>query len=305
MKPPDQRNRLANALPLGLLLLAMLAIIAALTAVLVLSVRDWLAIEYVYARLSSPSPTAVVIDAEPTTRAPGSPLPTPTPRKLLAASTKKPSPTIDPTPTRTLPPAPTGLPPPSPLESYGLPLSAQIEGIIGYAQSLTLDCEARSAVDWAAYFGVNISEFEFLDSLPRSDDPNKGFVGDPDGFPQQLPPGSYGVHAAPVADLLRAYGLPAENVYGLDMETLKGEIASGRPVIAWVTAGTQRGYSVDYVTDEGESVRVAPNEHTVIVIGYDPAGVILLDGGVIYWRDLDLFQDSFALLGNMAVIFSP
>ena len=55
---------------------------------------------------------------------------------------------------------------------------AIIEGIKGRWAAYNLDCEARSAVDWAAYFGVEINEIEFFNALPRSDDPEMGFVGD-------------------------------------------------------------------------------------------------------------------------------
>ena len=58
-------------------------------------------------------------------------------------------------------------------------------------------------MDWAAYFGVAISEDHFQSLLPSSDDPDVGFVGNPDGAEGQLPPQSYGVHADPVAAVLR------------------------------------------------------------------------------------------------------
>jgi hypothetical protein len=59
-----------------------------------------------------------------------------------------------------------------------LPDSARIFNISGKDQALPLDCESRSAVDWANYFGTDIGEFEFLNRLPTSDNPDLGFVGD-------------------------------------------------------------------------------------------------------------------------------
>jgi len=220
---------------------------------------------------------------------------TPTPFQPLSTSTSAPTPT----PTPTTPPAVM----PALEPTVQLPPSAKIQGIRGYPQTLNLSCESRSAADWAAYFGVSIHELEFLSQLPQSDDPNKGFVGNPNGPGGLIPPDPYGVHAAPVAALLRAYGLPAEDVVGLSAEEIKAEIAAGHPVIVWIIFGTSPGYALQYTTQAGETITVAPNEHTAILIGYDPNGVTLLDGALVYWRSWDVFLASFQVLGNMAIIY--
>jgi uncharacterized protein YvpB len=222
----------------------------------------------------------------PITPTPFQPLPTPTSTSTYT-STSTPQPVVF----------------PSPLPTIEIPPSAKIETIRGYPQTLNLSCESRSAVDWASYFGVSISELEFLSQLPKSDDPNKGFVGNPNGPGGLIPPYPYGVHAAPVAALLRAYGLPAEDVVGLSVEKIKEEIAAARPVIVWIIFGTAPGYALQYTTQAGEVVNVAPNEHTAILIGYDPEGVTLLDGATVYWRSWDVFLQSFQVLGNMAIIY--
>ncbi len=208
-------------------------------------------------------------------------------------------PTNTPTPP---PPPPTRTPkPPEPVYPSD---SVIIGNITGYPQSYNLSCESRSAVDWARYFGVNISETEFLNALPSSDDPNQGFVGNVNDYGGQIPPNSYGVHADPVAKLLRAYGVPATAVYSMSAEAIRREIDAGRPVIAWVIVGTRPGYPAIYRTEAGDDVLVAPNEHTVIVIGYDPTGVTILDGGTIYWRNWETFMASFSVLNYMAVTYS-
>ena len=89
------------------------------------------------------------------------------------------------------------------------PEEAYVSGVVGYAQAYTLSCESRSAVDWAAFFGVYLTENQFLYALPRSDDPELGFVGNENGFWGNIPPYGYGVHAQPVADLLSEFGMPA------------------------------------------------------------------------------------------------
>ena len=225
--------------------------------------------------------------------------PTATPTSTV---TSTPTETEVPTNTPTRPPPPTRTPkPPEPVYPYD---SVIIGNITGHPQSYNLSCESRSAVDWARYFGVNISETDFLNNLPSSDDPNQGFVGNVNDYGGQIPPNSYGVHADPVAKLLRAYGVPATAVYSMSAETIRREIDAGRPIIAWVIVGTRPGYSVIYRTEAGDDVLVAPNEHTVIVIGYDPTGVTILDGGTIYWRSWETFMASFSVLNYMAVTYS-
>ncbi|MCE1254050.1 MAG: C39 family peptidase [Anaerolineae bacterium] len=176
-----------------------------------------------------------------------------------------------------------------------------MSNISGHRQLYTLDCEARSSVDLAAYFGIDIDENDFLNRLPRSDDPNEGFVGnlgDPRG---QIPPNSYGVHAAPIAALLREYGLNASAQYGFGFESLKSEIAAGRPVLAWVIGNTTSGFGTSYTPSNGNTTIVAPYEHTVLVIGYNSDTVTLLDENNIYNRSTSTFVNSWAVLGNMAV----
>jgi uncharacterized protein YvpB len=247
-----------------------------------------------------PSTTAIPLaqGGLPITPTAFQPLPTdtPTPTATLTA-TASPTPVSSPTPISTDTPQPTPTPWP--------PQTARIQNIYGYAQSLNLTCESRSAVDWARYFGVNIGELEFFNNLPRSDNPDKGFVGSGNDPPGRIPPDSYGVNAYPVAALLRAYGLPAEDHRNLAIDQLKHEVASGRPVIVWIVGATVPGYALTYIAQDGEEVLVAPNEHTAIVIGYDNGGVTILDGAVIYWRNWDTFIRSFAVLENMAITFQP
>ncbi len=234
--------------------------------------------------------------------------PTASPRPSLPSATPfqpLPTPTTLP-PTPVPSPSPTPLPPtpePSPTPLPWPPPSASLENIVGYPQTYSLSCESRSAVDWARFFGVEIDETDFLLRLPLSDDPEVGFVGYYNDFTGQVPPYSYGVHADPVAGLLRDYGLPAVGVKGLSLDDVRSEIAAGRPVIVWVIFGVSSGYGLDYTADDGQTIRVAPYEHTVIVIGYDENSIRVLDGAWIYQRSIDSFMSSWDVLGNMAVIY--
>ncbi len=190
--------------------------------------------------------------------------------------------------------------PPTPI---ALPDSAQIAAIYGQHQALALDCEIRSAVDWAAFFGVSIDEFTFLSQLPLSDNPEKGFVGNVNGVWGQIPPNDYGVHAEPIAALLRAYQLPAMAHRGANWDTVRAEIAANRPVIVWVTGAVENyGAGQLYTAADGQTTLVARYEHTVMAIGYTPDSVTLLDGSLIYTRPMDQFMAAWSAVGRLAVI---
>lgn len=179
-----------------------------------------------------------------------------------------------------------------------------IKGIQGRWPAFSLDCEARSAVDWAAYFGVQIEEIEFFNALPVSDDPDQGFVGDVHAPWGQTPPQSYGVHAKPVAKVLRSYGLQAKARTQMTFDELRAEISAGRPVIVWVVGRVGEGTPIAYKSSDGNRTTVARFEHTVIVVGYTKSMVTLLDGNWIYTRQVQDFKNSWMVLGNMAVVWS-
>ena len=175
--------------------------------------------------------------------------------------------------------------------------------VAGQAQTWALSCEARSAVDWAGYLGTYIGEGDFQGSLPASDDPDAGFVGSAWGLRGQIPPAAYRVHADPVAALLRAYGVGARAEHGLGWEAIQAQIDAGRPVIVWVVGEVWYGTGVEYTAaSDGHTTVVAPYEHTVIVIGYGPGTVTVLDGARVYSSSLAQFMASWGVLGNMAVV---
>jgi uncharacterized protein YvpB len=176
--------------------------------------------------------------------------------------------------------------------------------VVGHAQLYTLDCEGRSAVDLAGFFGVNINEKDFLGKLPKSDNPEDGFVGDYRGPEGQLPPQSYGVYSKPVAALLRDYGLQAHAKKDFAWENLQTEIVAGRPVMVWIIGNVWPGYAQDYTTPDGQTTYVAHYEHTAIVTAYDETTVTIVDGAMTYQRTLAEFLQSWGVLHDMAVTVS-
>ena len=191
-----------------------------------------------------------------------------------------------------------------PANASELPDQAFVSGVVGHPQSYSLSCESRSAADWAAYWGVDISETEFMQSLPHSDNPEKGFVGNPSNDWGYTPPYSYGVHAAPVAQLLRDYGLDAHAGKGLSWEEIRAEVAEDRPVIVWVIGNILSGRAKEYTPSDGENVIVAAFEHTMILVGYDDQRVHLIDAftGQTLTHTIDNFLVSWSVLGNMAIM---
>jgi uncharacterized protein YvpB len=184
-----------------------------------------------------------------------------------------------------------------------IPNSASISGVIGHPQGYSLSCEARSAVDWMAFWNVEASEADFLSQLPRSDNPDRGFVGNPNDLWGKIPPLSYGVHAEPVADLIRQYGLQAEARRDLAWDDLRGEIAAGRPVIVWIIGQMWTATPRPYTDSEGHNTIVAGFEHTMILTGYDETYVYVVDSfsGQSQVYGVQSFLNSWAVLGNMAV----
>ena len=188
-----------------------------------------------------------------------------------------------------------------------LPDSAYIPGVIGHPQSYAISCESRSAVDLAGFWGFGIGETEFLQALPSSDNPDEGFVGNPNDLWGRIPPSGYGVHADPVAETLRAFGLKAEARHGLSWDDLRAEISAGRPVIVWVIGSMWSGTPIDYHAVDGSIARVAAFEHTMLLTGYGTDSVEVIDAysGQYNYYWLSAFLDSWSVLGNMAVFASP
>lgn len=224
---------------------------------------------------------------------------TDTPLHLESITTSFLTPTDTPFPLPTITPAASHTPTPTAIQ---IPESFYITDISGTGQYFALGCEASAAVDWANYFGVMIYEYNFQHELPLSDNPDLGFVGDAKGPWGQVPPYAYGVHAAPVAELLRNYGLPAVGEKGLTLEQVKASLAQSKPVIAWVIGNMVGGIPHEYTDGAGNKTIVAAYEHVVILTGYSQENIRYLNNGRFYEVPVDVFLNSWGVLGNMAVL---
>ena len=227
----------------------------------------------------------IVPPVEPTPLPPADPTPTP-----LPASTEVPQ------------SAPTAAPDIDQVFAE-LPLTASVSGLYGSPQLYTLDCEAQSAVDFARFFGVNINELDFISRLPYSDDPEEGFVGAINGPMGQFPPSDYGIHAKPIARLLREYGVNVKAVRGWDLDKIRNEIASDRPVIVWIVNLPFEIETQDYTAANGNTTRVARYEHTWIVTGYNMNVFTVVDSEWTYNVKISTLKDRWGALGNQAIVY--
>ncbi|MEJ5200809.1 MAG: C39 family peptidase [Anaerolineales bacterium] len=231
----------------------------------------------------------IVVNAQES-RTPPRPSFTVTPiSSIPPAHTPTVSPTSSPSPTMTLTPQPF------------YPSSHYIRNIQGHRQYFPLGCESSAATDWAQYFGVTINEFEFQFKLPQSDNPDLGFVGGVMGPWGQVPPYSYGVHAAPIAALLRQYGVPARGAKEFSLDQLKEQIAKDQPVIAWVIGNVVGGIPYEYTDKNGNKTIVAAYEHVIIVTGYNEKTIRYINNGAFYEVPVEIFLNSWGVLGNMVV----
>ena len=191
-------------------------------------------------------------------------------------------------------------------QGNSLPDSAYVSGLTGHPQAYTLSCESRSAADLAAFWGISIGESEFLQALPHTDNPEKGFVGNPNEAWGNLPPHGYGVHATPVAEILQSYGLEAIGLSNLSWDDLRWEISAGHPVIVWIIGAMWGGTPVEYEASDGSTAVVAAFEHTMILTGYNQDSVQVVDAATGQYQTypLNTFIKSWNVLGNMAVFAS-
>lgn len=154
-------------------------------------------------------------------------------------------------------------PAPSVVAPLPVPLINQNDPADGGA--LPNGCEATSLTMVLRYAGANVGKGTVFGKIPRSTDPNAGFNG-------------MGVYHSPIAatgqQIINEQHLPVHIVdytgKSLD-EVLESTVGRGRPVQI-VTNATYRPlpYKVDLT-------RVPPDEHSVVIVGYDQNTVTIRD----------------------------
>jgi uncharacterized protein YvpB len=184
----------------------------------------------------------------------------------------------------------------SPAPDVRLPVARQ-------RQTHNLSCESSAASMVADYHGVNLTEAEALAALPLDDNPHLGFRGNVDG-----PTGGiqdYGVYAEPILDLLVSQGLRARLLEG-GLEGIRAATSRGNPVIAWVTYNCLPSTPIE-TTIGGQSVALVPNQHVVVVTGYNAEGFWAndpWDGQEDFYPNAD-FDRAMAYFDHMAIEVGP
>ncbi|WP_188310042.1 C39 family peptidase [Streptomyces sp. CBMA123] len=185
-----------------------------------------------------------------------------------------------------------------------------------YHQQLSDDCEAAALRMVLAARGVQADDQQILDRIgvdrdhpefghsgPRSGDPYRAFVGDPDG--SETDGTGFGVYYPPVAGAARAYGLTVlQDAEGVSVQELKDHLAAGHPAIVWVDYLWRRLKGTTYTAYDGRSIPYAGTaEHTVVVTGFGGGKVSLNDParGRTTVSEQD-FADGYATYGHMAVV---
>ncbi len=180
-----------------------------------------------------------------------------------------------------------------------------LSGVPAFQQSLPLSCESAALSMVTAYYGRQVSEWVFIENMPYHPNPHRGFRGDMNGVFGGTD--DYGVYAEPLVPLLERYGFQAQVVYAQDdAAVLRSEIDRGRPVVVWMTnmASVQPRLTGEY---EGETFSLVPQEHVVVVYGYDQDWVYVADPGDGRYRAFawDDFMRSWGYFDGMALLVSP
>ncbi len=171
-----------------------------------------------------------------------------------------------------------------------------------YVQQRNLSCEYAALSMATSALGAWVSEYEFDNRVGWAANPHYGFRGDINGLWGNTT--DYGVYAEPLVPVLNANGFNADVFYSFgDPAPLRERLDAGRPVIAWLGFYGDTAFAVE---DNG-SYLLAPGMQTVVVYGYDDAGVHVADpasGSYDYylWDD---FLAMWSILDGMGLAVSP
>jgi uncharacterized protein YvpB len=184
------------------------------------------------------------------------------------------------------------------------PTSARIADFPSVTQWYSLDCEFAAAAAVTLFWGNLVSQRVFVNEVPYSPNPHLGFRGDIDGEGGGI--SDYGIYAEPLVPVLEARGYNATVFYG-GVSRLKANVAAGNPVVVWITVGKYVDRPIYHRTFDGDTFKLIPGEHTVVVYGYDEGGVRLMDvgDGGYYYTEWDSFLRRWGYFDEMALVITP
>jgi len=178
-----------------------------------------------------------------------------------------------------------------------------IDGIPEYQQARSLSCEYASIQIATMSFGDPIWEDDSFAEIGQDDNPHLGFRGDIDG-PWGITD-DYGIYAEALVPHIQLHGYIAEVSYSADAGYLQAQLDAGHPTLVWFAT---RGDTSFYETDaNGNSFKLVPYEHVVVVYGYDNGGVYISDpgNGAYGYLSWSWFLDAWSVLDGMALSIYP
>jgi uncharacterized protein YvpB len=179
-----------------------------------------------------------------------------------------------------------------------------IEGIPSVIQWYSLSCEYAAAAAITLYWGNLVSQSDFIAEIPQHPNPHVGYRGNihgPHGWIDD-----YGIYAEPLVPVLEKRGYNAEVFYG-GVERLKAHIDAGHPVVAWLTTMRWTPRPEFWETFEGETFKLVPAEHAIVVYGYDSDGVYSMDvsNGGFFHTEWESFLFRWNYFGGMSLAIYP
>lgn len=117
--------------------------------------------------------------------------------------------------------------------------------LIAQRPELPTGCEITAVTMMLQYKGVSVTKMQLAKAMPRSSDPNKGFVGSP------YKKSGWYVYPKGLMRTVKKYGGSAKNLTGVSFSTFKKYINANKPVVVWLAgvdgfpnhAVTLNGYS--------------------------------------------------------------
>jgi uncharacterized protein YvpB len=179
-------------------------------------------------------------------------------------------------------------------------------------QALRNNCETAALSMLLATRGRRVDQLKLQRQLPRSGpldpqpgaeldlwgDPDKGFVGRPEGGGTS---GGYGVYADPVRALARRHAVKLVDLSGGSARASYARLLSGRPVMTWV--GLSEGPYETWRTPNGKRITGNFGEQTVVLTGIRGGAVAVndpLSGRRLTWTRRQ-FEQMWQRLGRRAL----
>jgi uncharacterized protein YvpB len=210
-------------------------------------------------------------------------------------------------------------PAPPPAAGAGSGAGRVILGVPVYRQIWNLDCETAALQMGLAYMGryydqPSLFALQNNDTRPPVLDgagnivqwgnPYTGFVGNVHGSEQAKT--GYGVYWPVILSIARSHGAPSSyGGEGVSAGTVYAELAARHPVQIWINYGFTTHAASTWTSWDGRSIRYTLHEHAVTLTGVSEGAVLVNDPwpGSQYWVSKSVFESSWAVFNNMAVVF--